>query len=50
VLAQARAQGQGEDAVVPVAIPMLAGDLEQLGLLDVGERSGRAAEGGGPTL
>jgi hypothetical protein len=40
-------EGQGEDAVIVVASAVLAGGLEQGGLLDVRERPRRALDGGG---
>jgi hypothetical protein len=47
VLAQAGAERHGEDNVVPEAVAVLAGHLQERGLLDLGERPRRAREGGG---
>ena len=47
VLAQPGAKREGEDDVVAEPVPVLPGDLEQAGLLDVGEGSGRAGDSGG---
>jgi len=47
VLAQPRPQGDCKDDVVAEPVPVLARDLEQTGLLDVSESSGRAGDGGG---
>lgn len=46
VLAQAGPQGHGEDDVVTEAGAVLAGHLQQRGLLDLGERSRRTRDGG----
>jgi hypothetical protein len=47
VLAQARAHREAEDDVVPEAVDVLAGDLEQRALLGLGQRLHGARDGVG---
>lgn len=47
VLAQPGAEGEREEHVVTEAVPVLAGDSKQDGLLGLGEGSGRAGDGVG---
>jgi hypothetical protein len=47
VLAKAHAERHGEDDVVAKAGAMLAGDLQERSLLELGQRPRRARDGGG---
>jgi hypothetical protein len=47
VLAKAHAERHREDDLVPEAIAMLAGDLQERSLLELGQRPRQARDGGG---
>src|SRR5688572_24214741 len=47
VLAQPDPERQREDDVIPEAVAVFAGDLQERGLLELGRRPRRARDGGG---